>query len=399
MIPLYEKGEIGDHADTFFLIMNPVGITGNAINSIMLSLSNCYTTKINYLDNIQIYLIIAGLCVLIFSFVGIMIASIAADKSINYLWEHFRNKILDAYAELSQNITSRLKDYHEETETFVDVLEFHQYKKAENVNFKHSMRYFINFLPLFLVVGGLYCVLVLPVFNSTQYLLEVKPKLIFSVNDARLGILDIYFWTTESILADTELRLNNVYNGFVLSPDIVATDISLINHLHSIRELFSLPEIRPLLSDQVYSELYQAYPNTSYYLDMGILSAMDIYGIESLFIINVNATLAHTTGMNYLLLATDLTIILRKLSFAIYGDSNNYIQADLNNFLIYVGGFCICLILAYLLYYYPYSRNEEKVLRTLKKLMKNIPSVAIKKSKAARTHKILLRKGSSRNLE
>ena len=97
-----------------------------------MSLSDCYTTKINYLENIQIYLIIGGLCVLVFSFVGIMIASIAADKSINYLWEHFRNKILEAYGELSQNITSRFKDYHEETETFVDAIEFHQYKNSEN---------------------------------------------------------------------------------------------------------------------------------------------------------------------------------------------------------------------------------------------------------------------------
>ena len=63
------------------------------------------------------------------------------------------------------------------------------------------------FLPLFIVVGGIYCVLMLPVFNVVQYLLNVKPELIISIYEARFLILDIYFCTAESIIADTELRL------------------------------------------------------------------------------------------------------------------------------------------------------------------------------------------------
>ena len=395
---MYEKGEVGNQTDTFFLIMNPVGITGDAINSTLKSLSSCYTTKINDLDNIQTYLLIAGVCVLIFSFAGIMIASIAADKSINYLWEHFRNKILDAYAELSQNIAARLKDCHEETETLVDVLE-HQHENSEKYNFKHSMRYLLIILPLFIVAGGLYCALVLPIFNILQGYLEVKPNLMSSIYEARFCILNTYFWTTESMLANTTLDLRSIYSGFVHSPNIDWTAISFIYHLHSIKGIFYLPDIKPLISDQVYSELYQAYPNVSYYFDMGILSAMDMYGIESLSIIDYGESLVTFSRDSYLLFAIDLAIVLRALSYAIYEDSNNYIEAELKYFMIYIGGFCICLMITYSVFYYPHLRKEEKVLKTLKKLMRYIPSMGMKKSKAARTQKVSERKRSLKNLE
>ena len=388
MIPQYERGEVGDHEGTFFIIMNPIGVTGDIINSTIVLLSDCYTEKITYLESIRLYLIVGGLCVLVFTFIGIMIASIAADKSINYLWEHLRKKILGAYGELSQNIANRFKDYHEESDSIISAIELQQYKNSEELNFKHSRKYFLLFLPLFIVAGGMYCVLMQPVFNVVQDLLNAKPELIKATYEARFLILDIYFFTAESIIVDTDLGLCTIYDGFTPSPNTDLTGIRLVHQLHSIKQIFYRPEIRPLLSDQVFNSLFNAYPDTSYYLDMGVLSALDLYGTESLVLINSHISLDSPIRGIDLLFATDLTVSLQALSLSIYDDSSNYIQAGLNNFLICVGGFCISLALAYIFYYYPHLRNEEKVVKTLKKLMKNIPSVDMRKSKDDRNHQI-----------
>ena len=383
----YNHSEVGNSTDTFFVINNPIGITGNFINTTMGALIQCQTSQIYNLKYYQNYLTIMAIGVLVASFFGIMVASISADSSINYLWERLRKKTQCAYVELSQNIINRINEYHEYCDALPMKLDSSQCKKSKPLKYKHSLRFFMNFFPFFMITGGLYCVLILVEFENIHVLLEKEPKLISTIYQARFCIPKIYFLTTESNVADQSYSLANLYNGFTPVPDLKGIDIALINSLHDIKMIFSEPVISQLLSPEDYNKLFRAYPNSSLDLDMGVIAAIFSFRIESLFILESNVSLSVADAATYHTLTSGVAEALKSLSASIYSFSSNYVQQLLTVFLIYVSTFCIGHIIFCLQYYGPLLSREERVLKTLKKLMEYIPTTTnMKNLKASRAY-------------
>ena len=316
--------------------------------------------------------------VLILSFVGIIIASISADRSINYLWERLRNKTHAAYVELSQNIMNRINDYHEDFDTLPIKLDGNQCKKSKPLNYRHSLRYFMNFFPFFMIAGGLYCILILVEFNNIRVLLEKEPSLIFSTYEIRFCIPKIYF-----LLIEMTLNQNNysLYNGFTPVPDIRSSTISLANYIHSKKQIYYSSDAISKMSPSDLENLYQTLSNSSIYMNKGILSAIDLYQSEALYIADSDQALGSEAKASFFALTGKIATSLRALSLSIYQYSSNYVQGALNSFLIYVFAFCIGHLISYFCYYAPHLRKEEKVLKTLKKLMEYIPTVTIKNPK------------------
>ena len=239
----------------------------------------------------------------------------------------------------------------------------------------------MNFFPFFIIAGGLYCVLILVEFESIRVLLEKEPRLIYSTYQARLCIPQIYFLSVESLISNKSYGLAGLYNGFTPVPNLKAADISLLNYLHTMKEIFYDPSIRPLLSDEQFSELFQSYPNVNFKMDMGIVSAIGLFRIESSFIVNNDIPIGSQATNTFHTLTSNVAGSLKTLSLSIYQYSDNHMQGLLTDFLIYVSAFCVGHTIVYLLYYGPHLRREERVLKTLKKLMEYIPSTAIKNSK------------------
>ena len=333
----------------------------------------CQTEDLDDLKNYQVYLSIFASCVLLFSFVGILIASFAADNSINYLWEHLRRKVQVRYEDLTNVIVSRVSDYHEDWNALPNILDPSQCQKSTSFHFRHSLRYFIDFLPLLIVAGGVYSLLILVEFQTIHVLLDKKPNLIQSIYDSRFSISKIYFLTTELTLSGTNYTLVDMYKGSTPIADIKSADILLTASLHSIKQLFYDPDIRLLLSNQDISYLFDSYQSSSVYLSTGILAAMDSFVMESLFIVNSDQN-QWAEGPAYLDFALQLSQALTNLSSSAYASSSSYIQGLLINFLIYVGAFCVLHIIGYVSYYAPYLKKEERVLINLEKLMGWIPS-------------------------
>ena len=342
----------------------------------MVSLVQCQTDQIYYLSNYQNYLTIVASGVLVFSFLGIITASISADKSINYLWERLRTKVNGAYIELSQNILNRISDYHEDCDTLPIRLDNHQCKRSKPLNYRHSLRYFMNFIPFFMIAGGLYCILILVEFNTILNVLEKEPLLIRLTYEIRFCIPKIYFLTIESTISEKNYSLASFYNGFTPVADLKGTDISLIDYLSLAKKVYQDSNMRPLLSNEDFISLFQTYPNSTE-MGMGILAAIYLYRIESFFIVDSNADLGSVDSYNYLISTSNVARALQALSLSIYQYSNNSIYEMLTNFLVYVFIFCTAHIISYFGYYAPYLRREEAVLKTLKKLMEYIPSTTL----------------------
>ena len=385
----YKDSKIGNTTDTFFVINNPIGITGDFINATMQTLMECQINQIYFLTNYQNYLTIMASGVLFFSFIGIMIASVSADHSINYLWERLRKKTQCAYVELSQNIITRINEYHEYCDAIPMRLDPSQCKKSKPLTYRYSLRFFMNFFPFFIIAGGLYSVLVLVEFETIHILLEKEPQLIYSIYQARLCIPKIYFLTTESILSQQNYSLGSIYNGFLPAADLNITDISMINTLNVIKKLFYEPGIQPLLSSQDFSKLFRIYPNSTIYMDFGVMGAISVFRIESSFILGNNIAISSYDRSTYLSLTNDVTQSLSDLSSSIYAFSSNYMQGLLTSFLVYVCAFCIGHIMIYLLYYGPLLTKEEKILKTLKQLMEYIPSATFTKNSKSSGVKII----------
>ena len=376
----YKNSEVGNTTDTFFVINNPIGIAGDAINDTMVSLIQCETDQIYFLSNYQNYLTIAASGVLVFSFLGIMIASISADKSINYLWERLRTKAHGAYIEISQNILNRIYDYHEDCDALPIKLDSSQCRRSKPLNYRHSLRYFMNFIPFFMIAGGVYCLLILVEFTTILHLLEKTPTLIRSTYELRFSIPKIYFLTIESTISGKDYSLASLYNGFTPVSDLKGTDISLIDYLSLTKKVYQDSNVRSLLSNEDFNSLYQTYSNSTE-MGMGILSAIYLYRTESLFLVDTNIPLGSADSYNYLVFTSNLAQALQTLCLSIYKYSNDYIYGLLTNFLVYVFIFCIGHVVSYLSYYAPYLKREERVLKTLKKLMEYIPTTTINNSK------------------
>ena len=379
----YKNSEIGNTTDTFFVINNPIGITGSAINDTMVSLIQCQTDQIYFLSNYQNYLTIGASGVLIFSFLGIIIASLSADRSINYLWERLRTKAHGAYIEISQNILNRINDYHEDCDTLPIKLDGNQCRRSKPLSYRHSLRYFMNFIPFFMIAGGLYCVLILVEFTTILNLLEKAPTLIRSTYEIRFSIPKIYLLTTESTISEKDYSLASLYHGFTPVADLKGTDISLIDYLSLTKKVYQDSNVRSLLSNEDFNSLYQTYSNSTE-MGMGILSAIYLYRTESLFIVDTNVPLGSVDSYNYLLFTSNVAQALQTLCLSIYKYSDNYIYGLLTNFLVNVFIFCVGHVISYFSYYAPYLKREEKVLKTIKKLMEYVPSTTINNSKKNR---------------
>lgn len=373
MILQYTQGQYGALDDTFFIVVNPIGITGKKINFALDRIQECRITMANDIENLHTILIALGAGILMVVFVGIVLYSLSADKSINYLWEYFRLKTRLAYSELSQNIKNRIENFHDGNEG-IEKLRPSVINKSVPIKYRHSLRLIFRFFIMLgiAMTGYIYSIEVIS--NSINDCLSIRPRIIRAGLKNRDSLIQLYFWATEFSIKDAEFGLFQLYPQAQTYSDIYSAIKVHSDNLMEGNQIFKESEVSNFFTSEIRKSLYEFYSNTSY-LQFGIISSIDYFVFESMSIINDGGPLGYLEQVNFISTAQTISQALETVYLDITLVSKNYIQSLLNFFLTFEAVFCLILILSYLIYFRSYLAKEAKVLKVLKKLLNCIPTL------------------------
>lgn len=353
------------------LIYNAYGpvlvTTKKTVNDII----ECEISRVNTLFSKNIYFIIAGLGVLSFSTVFLVVFLLKIDKYLNGIWEVLRKRLRANYPQLKSYLSDRLVTMHNcniETDTNEHVHKKH----IQTLKYKHSLRYFLRLIVLFVTVGVFYLVISLYFYENIKNSLHYRHLFVSALSSRRVALSEIQFLVTESYISSNySLQLELYIFNPNPTPRVALTNT--LNELSKSKKKINMPLLQDFLSKELHDYIFVWIYSVPTFMSTGTSSALRYIIQESLNIVyNKNCTFDDLEKfINEVKEYCDFTNTYKNLPDE---NSKEYITGIMNKLTYYVVGFYVCLVIIYFGLYFPYFTREINAVKNVVKILLKLPN-------------------------
>ncbi|OMJ95623.1 hypothetical protein SteCoe_864 [Stentor coeruleus] len=193
----------------FFIIYNSLGMTLTKVSKSINSLEKCEMSRLEHLTTVKTYLLIIAVSLTGISILFIVYYLTGVDKCLNALWEYLKRRVFLCFHDVRRALKIRFMKYHNRDN--IKVMDFNEDIKFVSLSFKHSLRYLIRFTPLFLFAGVFYIIASFIIYENIHKFLIQRPKLLSSIYSRKVMAIELFFYTVEAQVQETEYSLDYIY--------------------------------------------------------------------------------------------------------------------------------------------------------------------------------------------
>ena len=359
----------------FFLIENNMGIYLQEGNKFFEELTNCEVRRVNELDTIKNYLLIAGILTLGFTFLLLSLYLFTIDKSLNKIWDHLRQRIHYIFFDIKQAISDRLASFHYDLNSFENENDLSVYKTTKKLEFKHSLRYLIRFSFLFLFASLFIIISTLVFYDKIQGYLLYRPVFISAIVGRKIETTDLCFFTLENACLFTNFTIKALFADYDRVGNVTTGYESISSHIDTTKSLYQDLNIKRLMSSTLIKLIFESVPNATAFLSFGTFEALSYIQQESYNLVFNDIKNSAKDLQEFFSDVTELNLMVETTYDMANNDSKLIIENQLN-FLIYFSvACCVFLIVVHLVFYCPFLITEMKTLNEITEFLKFIPNV------------------------
>lgn len=349
-----------------------MGNTFDFIYKSMQDIEKCEIDKIDKLEIMSQYLFFVGFAVLGLCFVFLLGFLLTIDKSLNFLWDHLKSKILSKSLEIKKAVSDQIIKHHENASILSDEIENINHKNYKKIIFLHSLNYLWKFSILFIFVAVFY-ILNAYIFEDQVFKnMRNRPELISIILQRRVMSSKMCFLTLETDLESSDLALFSLYPQFNSITPLEGKLKSIIEFLTSSQYIITSQSSQSLMSTTLINIILKGDPNYKPFLVLGSIQGLAYLTQESTFLANNGVQDEPEVMSKFIEEVKEYTNLSEIVTDLAKEDSKNTIKAYMDQLLLFNVICCIMLLIAYAFYYYPFLNFEIRLLYKIAKVLKLI---------------------------
>ena len=360
------------NSELFFIINNAIGQTFEVTLKSIEEMKNCNIEQVLSLNLTRIKLMIVAISISGLLGTVLTVYIVCADKILNKVWNGFRLRVTSSLNDYKKIVYDRIIGVHDQNPNYEDTSE----KSSKKLKFRHSVRYFLRFLVIFLLAAFVYVVSSYVFYDKIKSFLYNRPIFLAVAMQRRILINNFGFLVCEMKLFNTDQGLKSLYPEFSIQNYPKTEFDQMYSEFLNLRKTLQSNDITNLMTEDLKSMVFESISNVSTFASIGTNAAINYILQESFSLLSEDVS-EKDNVIKYLSEIRELCNTLQDILIKCNNGSMSLVNSQLANFTFFLVSFNLIIILSYIIYYRWYINQEILTLSNLGKIMEFYPEKTV----------------------